>query len=347
MDFRLSDEQELLVDTTRALLANECDSTVVRAVAADPEAARDLFDRHLREWVALAAPPPESSQVDLALFVIECGAAVAPGPFLATAGLFAPLLAAAGHPLAGPATSGEITGTAAVAGADGVWQVNGDAVRTQVIDAHLVDHVAIVLPGPSLAVVPAAELERTDIQTLELARTYSTVTVPEGLAGDPIAPDALDDALERAAVAVAAELVGVARWLVDTSVAYARERVQFGRPIGSFQAIQHTLVDMALAHEEAAAAVAHAAMCIDADDADRHRAAHVAKAMAGLAARKASRDGLQVHGGIGYTWEHDLHLHLRRAFADDALCGTHEWHLDRLADLLVAAAPGTGRTSQS
>ncbi|HVN50832.1 MAG TPA: acyl-CoA dehydrogenase family protein, partial [Acidimicrobiales bacterium] len=201
-----------------------------------------------------------------------------------------------------------------------------------------------VLPGPSLAVVQADTLERTDIQTLDLVRTYSTVAVPDGLAGDPIAPDALDAALEQAAVAVAAELVGVARWLVDTSVAYAKERVQFDRPIGSFQAVQHSLVDMALAHEEAAAAVAYAAMCIDAGDPDRHRAVPVAKAMAGLAARKAARDGLQVHGGIGYTWEHDLHLRLRRAFADDALCGTHEWHLDRLGDLLVAGAANPSRS---
>ncbi len=137
-------------------------------------------------------------------------------------------------------------------------------------------------------------------------------------------------------MAVAADAVGAARWLIDSSVAYAKERIQFAKPIGSFQAVQHKLVDAALAYEEAAAAVAHAAMCIDADDADRHRAVHVAKAMAGLGARQAARDGLQTFGGIGFTWEHDLHLHLRRAYGDDALCGTHEWHLDRLADLLLA-----------
>jgi alkylation response protein AidB-like acyl-CoA dehydrogenase len=335
MDFLLSDEQELLVDTARALFSNECDATVVRAVAADPAVARALFDRHLRDWVGLAAPQPEGSQVDLTLFLVEAGAAVAPGPFLATAGLFVPLLTAAGHDLAGPASTGEVTGTVAIAGADGVWQVNGDPVRTQVIDAHLVDHVAVVLPGPSLAVVPADDLERIDIETLDLARRCSTVTVPADLSGDPLASDALDDALERAAVAIAAELVGAARWLLDTSVAYAKERVQFGKPIGSFQAVQHKLVNMALAYEEAAAAVAYASMCIDAGDPDRHRAVHVAKATAGLGARKTAWDGLQAHGGIGFTWEHDLHLRLRRAYADDALCGTHEWHLDRLADLLM------------
>ena len=128
----------------------------------------------------------------------------------------------------------------------------------------------------------------------------------------------------------------MARWLVDETVAYAKERVQFGVPIGSFQAVQHKLVDFALGYEEAAAAVSYAAMCVDADDPDRARAVHVAKARAGAAARRAAKDAMQIHGGIGYTYEHDLHLRLRRAYADDALFGTGAWHLDQLADLLFA-----------
>jgi alkylation response protein AidB-like acyl-CoA dehydrogenase len=339
VDFTLTDEQELLVETARALFANECPRELVRGVADDPGLARDLFDRHLRDWVALAAAPPDGSLVDLSLFLVEAGAAVAPGPFLATAGLFAPLVRAAGHELADAAASGEVTGTVAVAGPDGAWVPDASSTRTQVIDVPLVDHVAVVIPGPALAVVPAGELDRTDIRTLDLARTYSTIELPADVAAAavPIDQDALTDALERASVAIAAELVGVARWLLDSSVAYARERIQFGKPIGSFQAVQHQLVGIALVYEEAAAAVAYAAMCLDAADPDRHRAAHVAKASAGLAARQAARDGLQVHGGIGYTWEHDLHPRLRRAYADDALCGTHEWHLDRLAELLFDA----------
>jgi alkylation response protein AidB-like acyl-CoA dehydrogenase len=335
VDFRLTDEQELLVDTARALFAEQCPSAVVRAAADDPSVAQALYDKHLRDWAGLAGGPA----ADLALFLVEAGAAVAPGPFLATTGLFAPLLVAAGHPLSAAAVAGEATGTVAQAGSDGMWWPSADGVRTQVIDAHLVDYVAVVVPGPALAVVPAGELDVRPVETLDLARRSFVVEVPAGLPVDAVDLAALDDALERVAVAVAAELVGVARWLVETSVAYARDRIQFGRPIGSFQAIQHMLVDMALAHEEAAAAVAYAARCIDAGDDARHRAVHVAKAQAGLAARRAARDGLQVHGGIGFTWEHDLHLRLRRAYADDALCGTHEWHLDRLADQLFDGPP--------
>ncbi|MFQ5515740.1 MAG: acyl-CoA dehydrogenase family protein, partial [Myxococcota bacterium] len=120
----------------------------------------------------------------------------------------------------------------------------------------------------------------------------------------------------------------------DASVEYAKERVQFGRPIGSFQGLQWELVDAALELERAAAAVSYAAMCVDADDADRHRAVHGAKAEAGLAARACARTGLQVHGGIGYTWEHDLHFRLRRAYAGDAFMGPSGYHHDRLAELL-------------
>jgi alkylation response protein AidB-like acyl-CoA dehydrogenase len=122
---------------------------------------------------------------------------------------------------------------------------------------------------------------------------------------------------------------------LDSTVAYARERVQFDRPIGSFQGVQFQLVDAGLDLQRASAAVSYAAMCVDADDEDRHRAVHVAKAAAGTAARHAAKVGLQVHGGIGYTWEHDLHLYLRRAYASDDLLGDVAWHHDRLADLVL------------
>jgi alkylation response protein AidB-like acyl-CoA dehydrogenase len=111
--------------------------------------------------------------------------------------------------------------------------------------------------------------------------------------------------------------------------------VQFDVPIGSFQAIQHKLADMALDLERATSAVAYAAMTIDAMDAERHRAVHVAKAAAGSAAKRAAKDGIQIHGGIGYTWEHDLHLFIRRAYASEHLLGTSDWHHDRLAELLI------------
>jgi alkylation response protein AidB-like acyl-CoA dehydrogenase len=150
-----------------------------------------------------------------------------------------------------------------------------------------------------------------------------------------LTPDVLDLVLARATLALAAEQVGTARRLFGMALDYAKQRIQFDVPIGSFQAIQHKLADMSLDVERAWSAVYYAAMTVDADDADRPRAIHVAKAAAGEAAKHCAKDGIQIHGGIGYTWEHDLHLFMRRAFGTEALLGTTGWHHDRLADLLM------------
>ena len=138
-------------------------------------------------------------------------------------------------------------------------------------------------------------------------------------------------------------MTGTARRIFDMALAYAKERKQFDRPIGSFQAIQHKLADMSLALERATAAVQYAAMTCDAAAGDRTLACHSAKAAAGEAARRILKDGAQIHGGIGYTWEHDLHLYLRRATADEDMLGTTSWHLDRIADLLMRLRRGRVR----
>jgi alkylation response protein AidB-like acyl-CoA dehydrogenase len=330
MDFTLTDEQEMLRDTARTLLTKECPPTLVRNYMDDPAAGGDLWQRHLREWVVLGDGP----LVDHALFLEEAGRVVLPGRYFSTSALFLPLLRAIRHPLADAVAAGDVTGTVAMAGVSGMWIVNDEPMRTFVIEADQVDYLAYVLPGPSVAVVDASSVRTDQVESLDQARRVFNVNVPEGLAADPIDADVLQQVVERFTVALAAEMVGVSRWLLDHSVSYARERVQFDKPIGSFQGLQWKLVGMAQDHERAAAAVAYAAMAIDADDADRHRATHVAKAAAGRAARHSSQDGMQVHGGIGYTWEHDLHLYLRRAFASDALLGPATWHQDRLGDLL-------------
>jgi alkylation response protein AidB-like acyl-CoA dehydrogenase len=327
VDFTLTDEQELLVDTARALLANECPPTLLRSVIEDPGAAKSLWDDHLRDWTELGAGP----LVDLCLFQTEMGYALAPGPFFATAALFVPLMHACGcDDLAGA------SGTVAMAGRDGRWELNGDPVRTFVPEVDKVDHVAFVLPGPSVLVADARSVRAEPLETLDLTRRSYDVEVPtDTAAAVPIDATDLERIVQRATVALAAELVGVSRWLVRHSVDYSRERVQFGQPIGSFQGLQWKMVDMSLDLERADAAVAYAAMAVDADDDDRYRAVHVAKAAAGAAGRHAAKDGLQIHGGIGYTWEHDLHLYFRRAITDDFLLGDRGYHHDRLAELLL------------
>jgi alkylation response protein AidB-like acyl-CoA dehydrogenase len=330
VDFTLSEDQELLRDTARQLLQRECPTTLLRAYIDDPAAADQLW-RHLRDFAALGDGP----LTDLCLFVEETGYVSAPGPFFSTAALFAPLLAALGHELMPSVLAGEVTGTVAMAGADGVWKPNDGQVKTFVPEADRVDWVAVVSTGPVVDLVQSPPAQR--VETVDLTRRVFEVDAPaRSVSAQPVDLELFEAVLTRATVALAAEMVGTARRLFDMTLAYAKERVQFDVPIGSFQAIQHKLADMALDLERATSAVAYAAMTIDAKDADRHRATHVAKAAAGAAAKRAAKDGIQIHGGIGYTWEHDLHLFIRRAYASEHLLGTSDWHHDRLAELLIS-----------
>jgi alkylation response protein AidB-like acyl-CoA dehydrogenase len=329
VDFALSPDQELLRDTARQLLERECPSTVLRASIDDPAAADPLW-RHLRDFAALGDGP----LTDLCLFVEESGYVAAPGPFFSTAALFAPVLASVGHELLPSVVSGEVTGTVAMAGADGVWQPNDDPVKTFVPEAERVEWVAVVSTGPVVELVQSPATRR--VATVDFTRRLFEVdTASRSGSGQPIDPELLETLLERATVTLAAEMAGTARRLFDMTLAYAKERVQFDAPIGSFQAIQHKLADMALDLERATSAVYYAAMTIDAKDPERHRATHVAKAAAGSAAKRAAKDGIQIHGGIGYTWEHDLHLFIRRAYASEHWLGTSDWHHDRLAEMLI------------
>jgi alkylation response protein AidB-like acyl-CoA dehydrogenase len=325
VDFTLTDEQELLRDTARTLFTKECPTSLVRAHIEDPAAANALWS-HLQSWTALSDGPLS----DLCLFLEEAGAVVAPGPFFATTVLYRPLAALAGvEPAA--------TGTVAVAGADGHWVTNDEPARTFVLEADRVDDVLTVRAGAVAHVTGAAWQA---VATFDPSRrVFEASDVAVDVTGDgatAVDPAALEAWIERATVAAAAEMVGTARTLLQMSIEYAKQRVQFDKPIGAFQAIQHKLADMALSWERASSAVYYAAMAHDAADADRHRATHVAKAAAGAAAITCARDGIQVHGGIGYTWEHDLHLFLRRAYTAEHFLGTAAWHHERLADLLFA-----------
>jgi alkylation response protein AidB-like acyl-CoA dehydrogenase len=323
MDFTLSDDQQLLRETARKLLDKECPTALVRAHIDDLDAYLPLW-QHLREYAALGLGPT----TDQCLFLEETGFVAAPGPFLSTA-------------LFGALTGEDATGTVAIAGANGEWLPNADPTKAFVLEADRVERVAIVGAGPTIAVVdtpppPALRF----VATVDFSRrVFELDTDALALDPQPLPPRTVEAWLDRAHVSIAAEMVGTARRIFTMALEYAKARKQFDAPIGSFQAIQHKLAEMSLALERATAAVHFAAMSVDEDDRTRPRACHVAKAAAGEAARRILKDGIQIHGGIGYTWEHDLHLFLRRATADENLLGTTGWHLDRLADLLIDA-PG-------
>ncbi len=330
MDFSLTEDQVLLRDTARSLLANECPTTLLREHITDPSAA-DALTAQLGEFVGLAG----ADLTDLAIFVEELGYVAAPGPFFANAAIFAPLLAALGSPLLDDVLEGTTTGTVALAGSDGTWRVNGEARKTFVPEAHRVEWIAVVGEGPTVRLTQG--LPSRLLETVDTTRRLFDVDT-SGAQGETFAidPDALAAVIERAAVALSAEMVGTARRMFEMTLQYAKERIQFDVPIGSFQAMQHKLADMSLAIERATSAVQYAAMTITEGDSDRHRATHVAKAAAGAAVTRAAKDGIQIHGGIGYTWEHDLHLFMRRAYTSETWLGTTGYHHDRLADLLIA-----------
>jgi alkylation response protein AidB-like acyl-CoA dehydrogenase len=305
MDFALSDDQELLRDTARKLLDRECPPALVRAHIDDPAVYTQLW-RHLSEYTALGTGPA----TDCCLFLEETGYVAAPGPFLAT------MLYSA------------VTGDGAV----GTVALLDDPTHPFVLEADRVERVAFVTADARFAIVDAADVAPRFVETLDFSRRLFTIPTPS------LELQRLDPAWrDRAHACLAAEMVGTARRIFDMSLEYAKERVQFDVPIGSFQAIQHKLADMSLALERSTAAVHYAAMTIDAADADRVRAGHVAQAAAGEAARRILKDGAQIFGGIGYTWEHDLHLYLRRATSDEYLLGSTSWHHDRLADLIFDA----------
>jgi alkylation response protein AidB-like acyl-CoA dehydrogenase len=309
VDFSLSDDQELLQQTAHKLIERECSPALVRTHIDDPSVYASLW-RHLSEYTALGSGPA----TDLCLFLEETGYAAAPGPFLATA-TFTSL-------------TGEVDRTGTVALVD-------DRTHPFVLEVDRVERIAFVMPGPILAVFDATDVTARFVSTVDFSRRLFEVDLPPKVAAVPLDPEALSRWRDRVHASIAAEMVGTARRIFEMSLAYAKDRKQFDVPIGSFQAIQHKLADMSLALERATAAVHYAAMMIDGEDPGRTRACHVAKAAAGEATRRILKDGIQIHGGIGYTWEHDLHLYLRRATADEYLFGTTGWHLDRIAALLI------------
>jgi alkylation response protein AidB-like acyl-CoA dehydrogenase len=182
------------------------------------------------------------------------------------------------------------------------------------------------------------------VSSLDMTRPLAEVDL-DGAERTLVAEDAraaIDAGLLTGAGLLAAEQVGVARWALETTVAYLKERRQFGRVVGGFQALKHRLADLYAEVEQADAAARYAAACLATDDPDAPVAVHVAASFCGEAATHAAEEAIQLHGGLGMTWEHPAHLHLKRAKADELLLGTPEAHRAALAVLVDLPAPTNG-----
>jgi alkylation response protein AidB-like acyl-CoA dehydrogenase len=379
MELEFTEDQLELRDNVRDVLEGICPRSIVRAVYEGHDDAGAQITGLWQQMVELYWPGVAIAEdqgglglgyVELAIVAEELGRATAPGPFLATVTQFAPLVREAGD--AGSASrflsavaGGGRTGTIAVAEGDrweldavrttaertaGGWVLDGE--KTSVLDGASADDVAVVARGAEglgVFVVPASTAKATvrsgiDPTIAITDLTFTGVAVPDdGVVAAPGAAvaAAVERALQEATVALAAGTVGACRACFEQTLQSAKDREQYGRPIGSFQALKHRLADMYLAVERATSLCYFAALTIAEEDPRRAEATALAKAAAGDCQRLLAQDGLQLHGGIGFTWEHDLHFLLKRAKSGDALLGTaatQRAHLARILGLTPGVA---------
>jgi alkylation response protein AidB-like acyl-CoA dehydrogenase len=228
------------------------------------------------------------------------------------------------------------------------WVLRG--TKTAVLGGDRADEVVVVVREPGTSgsdgvlafVVPRAAVTVTPIRSLDPSRDLVSLVLDGARIDDdrrlgepgPETAAQLDRALEEATVAVATEIVGTCQTIFDVTLDYAKQREQFGVPIGSFQAIKHKFADMLIALERARATSYFAALCQAEDDPRRTIATSTAKAAAGDCQRRLAKEGIQIHGGIGYTWEYDMHLFVRRVKTAAQLLGTTREHRARIAGLL-------------
>lgn len=331
MRFAFTDDQLAFRDAVADLLSKECPAEVVRA-AWDGK-PRDLWARLADMGVVGLTAPEEHGgmgmgDLDLVLILEEAGYAALPEPLLETTAVAVPLLRDAGGPIAERWLPRVVSGEAIVTVGLGPAPLVVDADRAALL---VDDHDGCV------HAVERSAWDVTPRRSVDAARRLFSVAWPaeretrvEG--ADP------DLAFDRAALAAAAHLVGVGRRMLDMTVEHARERRQFGRAIGSFQAVQHHLAEAALGVEMARPVVYRGAHALAHREHDRAVHVSTAKAQASDAAERAARAALQVHGAIGYSWEHDLHLFMKRAWALCAAWGDAALHRRRVARAVLDGA---------
>lgn len=353
MDFEFTSDQLELRDNARSVLAGACPPSLVRSVfdgnAGD---ATDKLWATLVElgWPAIGIPEADGGIglgfVETGLVVEELARVVAPSPFVATVTQFAPLVReTGGGAWLAQVAAGEITGAlvtdgaiSAVPSGDGV-ALNGTA--DFVLDGATADEVAVVV-GDAVFIVPAEAVVATPRHTIDPTSPVATLEFNDVVVnGDRVRTDAgaaIARAMGEAVTAMALSCVATSRVIFEATLEYAKLREQFGKPIGSFQALKHRIADMYLAVEKASALAYFAALTIAEDDPRRATAPSMAKACASECQRLVVTDGLQLHGGIGFTWENDLHFWLKRAKAADFLLGSGATHRARIAQQIGLVA---------
>lgn len=363
MQFGLSESQEILKDNARKFFAGECPINHVRKLAETGSA----YDADL--WSKMAAQGftgiifPEQyggmgmSVVDLILLMEEAGRALVPGPFFATVALAATVIDAVAtdaqkKKYLAPICSGETRATLAEIEAGAGWgnrvgkkmaAVNGRLTGEKLFvpDADVADFLVVTAGGGVFAVQQNAPgVSVTPMPAMDLTRSVYAVRLdntPAEKLGDA---SGMERATDVATAALVAEMVGGMQRILDMSVEYAKARKQYGKSIGAFQAVQHQCADMYLETESSRSAAYYAAWALDHDPANAATAVSIAKMYASDACRTVGNRGVQVHGGMGFTWENDLHLYYRRAKASETMLGDATFHRERIARLVIDA-PGS------
>jgi alkylation response protein AidB-like acyl-CoA dehydrogenase len=336
MEFGFSDEQQEIQLTARGFLADRFKPEKVRELAESENPYDDAIWKEMCDlgWPGIAIAEEYGGQglglVELVILLEQSGYALAPSPLISNAFAGAVITEAGSDQqkqrwLPGIA-SGEGRGAAEFTNEPG--PLVGAAADSAVLVLADGDGAKLVETG-------SASLERVDL--IDSTRAYFVVTAD---GGDPL-PGEIASAVDAGMVALSAELVGVAQRALDIANDYAKEREQFGRPIGAYQAVSHRLADMLWAVEEARSLTYYAAWCAGAEPESLPLAASMAKARASDAACQVTHDAIQTLGGIGFTWEHDIHFFLKRARVSAQLMGTSAQHRERVAELagLGSATP--------
>ena len=360
MDFALTDEQRALQDAVRSYLRDKFGPTRVRALydAENDGLPADLWRTFgAQGWLAVLVPEEYDGiglgLLDAAVIARAFGAGTVPGPWLGT------MLVGEAVRLAGSQSqrqaqlprlaAGEVKGAVALLRAGSLRTPPATATagalsgRLDLVEyAEAADTLLVAATcehGPGLYLVDPSAAGVTITSQHGLDRTTRPATVLlDGAPGERLegcTPEVLTELLDRAAVLVANDLAGIARKALTDTVEYDKTRVQFGRPVGSFQAIKHDLADLHVSVTMAEHAGLYAAHAFDVDANDKHLAASIAKSKAADTSNTATAAMIQYHGGIGYTWEHDAHFYFKRSKRLEAAYGAAAQHRERIATLLL------------
>ncbi len=357
MQFGLSESQEFLKDSARKFFAGECPSAEMRRLMETDTAYDAALWSKLADQGYTGIIYPEAyggvglGKVELMLLMEEAGRALLPGPFFSTAVLAGSVLDAVASPAhkskyLAPICRGEARATVAMPEANGSWNPEDAEIsafggkltgeKFFVPDAAVADFIIVVARNGVFIVDPKASgVKISPMAGMDLTRKLSAIEFSNAPAEEIGATANLSRALDIATAALAAELVGGMQRTLDLTVEYAKTRKQFGKPIGMFQAVQHQCADMYLETESARSAVYYAGWALEENSPDAPKAVSIAKMYASDAARTVGNRGIQIHGGMGFTWENDIHLYYRRAKASETAFGDATFHRERIASLVI------------